>query len=67
MPFDTPLDFKGWLYDISGVSIHRFQRRVLCQLATGRYIDLMRTVAPEAELPKMTRNTRVFGLGSRAS
>ena len=40
MPFDTPLDFKGWLYDISGVSIHRFQLRVLCQLATGRYTDL---------------------------
>ena len=34
MPFDTPLDFKGWLYDISGLSVHRFQLRVLWQLAT---------------------------------
>ena len=29
MPFDTPLDFKGWLYDISGLSVNRFQLRVL--------------------------------------
>ena len=62
MPFDTPLDLRGWLYDISGLSLHRFQFRVLWQLATRRYTPLMREVAPEAELPKMTRNARVFGL-----
>ena len=62
MPFDTPLDFKGWLYDISGLSVHRFQLRVLWQLATRRYTKLMREVAPPAELPKMTRNARLFSL-----
>ncbi|MDE0391136.1 MAG: fatty acid desaturase, partial [Rhodospirillales bacterium] len=62
MPFDTPLTFKGWLYDISGLSIHRFQFRVLWQLATKRYTPLMREVSPEAELPKMTRNARLFCL-----
>ena len=62
MPFDTPLDFKGWLYDISGLSVHRFQLRVLWQLATKRYTALMREVSPAAELPKMTRNARLFGL-----
>ena len=62
MPFDTPLDFKGWLYDISGLSVHRFQLRVLWQLATRRYTKLMREVAPPAELPKMTRNARIFSL-----
>ena len=62
MPFDTPLDFKGWLYDISGLSLHRFQLRVLWQLATRRYTKLMREVAPPAELPKMTRNARIFSL-----
>ena len=62
MPFDTPLDFKGWLYDVSGLSLHRFQLRVLWQLATGRYTALMREVSPEAELPKMTRNARIFCL-----
>ena len=62
MPFDTPLTFKGWLYDISGLSIHRFQLRVLWQLATKRYTPLMREVSPAAELPKMTRNARLFCL-----
>ena len=62
MPFDTPLDLKGWLYDISGLSVHRFQVRVLWQLATRRYTKLMREVSPEAELPKMTRNARIFCL-----
>ena len=59
----TPrFDLKGWLYDISGLSVHRFQVRVLWQLATGRYTKLMRQVAPGAELPKMTRNARLFCL-----
>ncbi len=62
MPFDTPLDFKGWLYDISGLSVHRFQGRVLWQLATRRYTKLMREVSPAAELPKMTRNARLFAV-----
>ena len=62
MPFDTPLDFKGWLYDVTGLSVLRFQFRVLWQLSTKRYTKLMRDVAPDAELPKMTRNARVFSL-----
>ena len=62
MPFDTPLDLRGWLYDISGLSVHRFQLRVLWQLATSRYTTLMREVSPAAELPKMTRNARLFAL-----
>ena len=60
MPFDTPLDFRGWLYDVCGLSVHRFQLRVLWQLATRRYTPLMREVSPAAELPKMTRNARIF-------
>ena len=62
MPFDTPLDFKGWLYDVSGLSVHRFQLRILWQLATQRYTKLMLEVSPAAELPKMTRNARIFCL-----
>ena len=42
MPFNTPLTLKGWLYDLSGLSIHRFQFRVLWQLASKQYTPLMR-------------------------
>ncbi len=62
MPFDTPLTFWGWLYDISGASLHRFQFRVLRQIATKRFTPLMLSVSPKAELPKMTRNARLFCL-----
>ncbi len=62
MPFDTPLDFKGWFYDISGLSILKFQIRVLWQLATKQYTELMLSVTPKAELPKLTRNARIFCL-----
>ncbi len=60
MPFDTPLDLKGWISDTSGFSITRFQIRVNFQLATKQYTDIMLSVVPKHELPKLTRNARIF-------
>jgi len=60
MPFDTPLDFKSWLLDITGLSVARFHTRVMFQLAFKQYTELMRSVIPEAEFPKLTRNARLF-------
>ena len=69
MPFDTPMAFGGWLAEVSGLALLRFHVRVLCQLAVGRYTDTMKSVTPAGELPKMTRNARIFlalyaGLGA---
>ena len=60
MPFDTPMDFKGWVADISGYSLARFHVQVMFQLATKRYTDMMRSVVPEHEFPKLTLNARLF-------
>ena len=60
MPFDTPMDLKGWLLEISGFALLRFHAKVLWQLAIGAPTDMMRMVTPEAELPKMIRNARIF-------
>ena len=60
MPFDTPMTFGGWLLEASGLALLRYQAAVLLRLAAGRYTGIMRTVAPEGELPKMTRNARIF-------
>ena len=60
MPFDTPMTFGGWLAEISGLALMRFHLRALGQLATGRYTDIMMSVAPAEELPRMTRNARFF-------
>ncbi len=60
MPFDTPMDFKGWLIEVSGLALLRFHASHLPKLACGRYSDVVRSVTPESELAKMTRNARIF-------
>lgn len=60
MPFDTPMDLNGWLLEVSGVALLRFHLKVLWQLASGRYAEIMREVTPADELPRMTRNARLF-------
>ena len=60
MPFDTPMTFGGWLAEVSGFALLRFHLRVLGRLAAGRYTDVMKSVTPAGELPRMTRNARIF-------
>ena len=60
MPFDTPVTFGGWLAEVSGFALLRFHLDAMGRLALGRYTGTMRSVAPPAELAKMTRNARVF-------
>ncbi len=60
MPFDTPMSFGGWISEISGWALLRFHVVVFWQLITKKYTDTMRQVAPESELPKMTRNARIM-------
>ncbi len=60
MPFDTPMDLKGWLMEISSLALLRFHLSVLWRLAIGRPSDVMRMVTPDGELAKMVRNARIF-------
>ena len=60
MPFDTPMDFRGWVAEITGFALLRFHFAVFRNLALRRYTDTMRMVTPESEFPKMTRNTRIM-------
>ncbi len=60
MPFDTPMGFGGWIAEITGLALLRFHVSVFWNLAIGRYTDTMRMVAPEHELPKMSRNARIM-------
>jgi len=62
MPFDTPMGLGAWLAEITGTALLRYHLRSLVQLALGQYSDVIRDVAPESELPQMTRNARVFVL-----
>ncbi|MEM9499003.1 MAG: fatty acid desaturase, partial [Pseudomonadota bacterium] len=60
MPFDTPMDLRGWLTEITGLGLARFHWQVFVQLATRRYSDMMRDTCPDAMLPRMTRNARIM-------
>lgn len=60
MPFDTPMGLGGWLTEITGFGLLRFHLLAFVNLARGHYTDTIRMVAPEAELPKMTRNARIM-------
>ena len=60
MPFDTPMTFGGWLAEVSGFALLRFHLQVLGRLAAGRYSGVMKSVTPAGELPRMTRNARIF-------
>ena len=60
MPFDTPMALGGWLQEVSGFALMRFHASVMLRLASGRHSDMMRMVAPDDELRKMSRNVWVF-------
>lgn len=60
MPFDTPMDFRGWIAEITGIALLRFHASVFVKLATRQYSDIMLMVAPASELSKMTRNARMM-------
>ena len=60
MPFDTPMTLGGWLAEVSGLALLRFHATAMVRLASGRYSEMMKTVAPEDELRKMTRNAWGF-------
>lgn len=60
MPFDTPMNFRGWLGEFTGVNLLWFHIKVMWQLATKKYSAMLRLVAPDSELPRMTRNARIF-------
>ena len=60
MPFDTPMSFRGWLGEFTGIGLLCFHIKVLWQLSSKNYTAMMRMVAPDSELPKMTRNARFF-------
>lgn len=66
MPFDTPMDLKGWLMEVSGLGLLKFHMAAFRDLALKRYSNLLRSVTPEGELPKMTRNARIMLTGYAA-
>ncbi len=54
------MDFPGWLDEVLGFSMYRFHISALWTLAASRYSKTVLDCVPESELPKLTRNARLF-------
>ncbi len=59
-PYDTPMNLKGWITEITGFGLLRFHIGVFWHLATKNYTEMIRRCAPDSEFPKMTRNARIM-------
>ncbi|MEO1192766.1 MAG: fatty acid desaturase [Pseudomonadota bacterium] len=60
MPFATPMSFKGWVWEISGLGIVTYSARVLITSAFGRPGPDERAAVPESEMGRLIRNARIF-------
>lgn len=60
IPFDLPMGFGGWLFELSGLGLLRFHLLVMWHLVIGRPTEMMSKVSPPEDLPRMIRNARLF-------
>tara|TARA_B110000263_G_scaffold195519_1_gene173940 strand:+ start:45 stop:1073 length:1029 start_codon:yes stop_codon:yes gene_type:complete len=60
MPFDLPMTFRIWVFEIAGLSLLRYHIVRLVQMACAQYSPMIRKVVPQDELPRLTRNAWIF-------
>ncbi len=58
MPFDTPMTFKGWLLETSGIGYFIWITRIMIINARGAFSDQVKSFTPESELPKLKWGAR---------
>ena len=60
MPFETPMTFRGWLLEITGIGYFIFITRAMYANALGRFSDSVREFTPASELPKLQKGAWIF-------
>ncbi len=60
MPFDTPMTFRGWLLEASGIGLLIFHSKALVALSFKNYTPIMLEIIPENKLAVSTRNARIM-------
>lgn len=58
MPFETPMTFKGWLLETSGIGYFVWITRIMIANARGDFSDKVKSFTPESELPKLKWGAR---------
>ena len=59
MPFATPMTLKGWLLEISGIALLRFEVGVFLRNALGKFAKDVLEFTPSSELPKLKWSARL--------
>lgn len=60
MPFKTPMTFKGWLIEVSGIGLFHYEATLFLQLASGKLSDNVKRYTPETEHTKLIQGARLF-------
>ena len=60
MPFNTPMTFRGWLWETSGISYFVIIFKVVIVNALGKFSDNVRDFTPRSELPRLKWSARLF-------
>ena len=58
MPFGTPLTFKGWVLEVTGIGLFLYEGKVFLRNALGRFGQDVLDFTPESELPKLKWGAR---------
>ncbi len=58
MPFETPMSFKGWLLETSGIGYFIWISRIMIANARGDFSDMVSSFTPASELPKLKWGAR---------
>lgn len=59
MPFDLPMNFQGWLKELSGFSLYCHEVKLFWRNAFGRFTPMVREYTPARELRKLQWGARV--------
>ena len=59
MPFDTPMKFKGWLFEISGIALVIYESKVFVRNALGKFSAQTLDFTPESALGKLKWGARI--------
>jgi fatty acid desaturase len=58
MPFETPMTFRGWLLETTGIGYFIWITRIMIANARGDFTDKVKSFTPESELPKLKWGAR---------
>ncbi|GAB5469677.1 MAG: fatty acid desaturase family protein [Rhodospirillales bacterium] len=60
MPFATPMTFRGWVLEVTGLGMIAYEAQLLLRTASGRPNGAVTAVAPASELPRLILGARIF-------